>query len=100
MMDELRHTIELGDADSRLARALGSGKIAVNSFHHQGVKRLAPGLVATATSQDGLVEAFEGEGGAFLMGLQFHPETLAERYPAFLAVFRALVEAAEAYRRD
>jgi putative glutamine amidotransferase len=99
MMDELRHTIELGDADSRLARALGSGKIAVNSFHHQGVKRLAPGLAATATAQDGLVEAFEGEGGAFLMGLQFHPEALTARYPAFLAVFRALVEAAEAYRR-
>jgi putative glutamine amidotransferase len=97
-MDEPRHSIELCDSGSRLVEALGSGKIAVNSFHHQGVKRLAPGLVGTAVAQDGLVEAYEGEGGAFLMGLQFHPEALTARYPSFLAVFRALVEAAGRYR--
>ena len=93
-MDELRHTIELCGSESRLAMALGSGKLAVNSFHHQGVKRLAPGLVETAKAQDGLNEAYEGEGKAFLMGLQFHPEALSARYPAFLAVFAAFVRAA------
>lgn len=99
-MDELRHGVEILGPGSRLARALGEGRVAVNSFHHQGLKRLAGGLVATARSADGLVEGFEGEGEAFLMGVQFHPETLSARYPAFLGIFSALVEAAEAYRRD
>ena len=77
-MDELRHTIEICGSDSRLATALGSGKLAVNSFHHQGGERLAPGLVETAKAQDGLNEAYEGEGEAFLIGAAVSlPEALS-----------------------
>jgi putative glutamine amidotransferase len=43
----------------------------VASSHHQAVSRLALGLRATAHAEDGVVEAFEGEG---LLGVEWHPE--------------------------
>ncbi len=43
----------------------------VNSFHHQGLKDVAPGLTVTAEAHDGLPEAVEGDG---IFAIQFHPE--------------------------
>ncbi len=51
-------------------------KAYVNSFHHQAIKDLAPGLTATAFAQDGIVEACESEDGR-VIGVQWHPEMLA-----------------------
>lgn len=47
----------------------------VNSFHHEGVRELADGLISTARSDDGLVEAIENPYyDSFMMGVQRHPE--------------------------
>lgn len=60
-------------------------ELQVNSYHHQGVKRLAPRFKAMAFSPDGLVEAFydphcmDPEQGKFIVGLQFHPERMRRR---------------------
>ncbi|CAL0317314.1 unnamed protein product [Lupinus luteus] len=60
----------------------GKMEIFVNSYHHQGVKRLAPRFVPMAFSPDGLIEGFydpdtyNPEEGKFIMGLQFHPERM------------------------
>lgn len=60
----------------------GRGEIKVNSYHHQGVKKLATGFVPMAYAEDGLIEGFydpDGyvpEEGKFVMGLQFHPERM------------------------
>ncbi|CAI9780833.1 unnamed protein product [Fraxinus pennsylvanica] len=57
-------------------------EILVNSYHHQGVKRLAQRLVPMAFAPDGLIEgfydpdAYNPEEGKFIMGLQFHPERM------------------------
>ncbi|XP_019083198.1 PREDICTED: uncharacterized protein LOC109125635 [Camelina sativa] len=57
-------------------------EILVNSYHHQGVKRLAKRFVPMAFSPDGLIEGFydpdmyNPEEGKFLVGLQFHPERM------------------------
>jgi len=51
----------------------------VNSFHHQGVDRVAPGMKITAYSENGVAEAIEREfplGQSFVMGVQWHPERL------------------------
>ena len=64
---------------SRLAGALGSQVAEVNSLHHQAVDRLGEGLEAVAWAPDGVVEAVEGSGDAFLLGLQWHAEGLIER---------------------
>lgn len=47
----------------------------VNSFHHEGIRKLADGLIPTATSDDGLIEAIENPYyNNFMMGVQWHPE--------------------------
>ena len=98
-MDELRHSIEILPKARRLRLASEGGKALVNSFHHQAVKKLAPGLVETARAADGVNEAFEGEGEGWLVGVQFHPEALTLRWPAFLSLFEAHVEAASLFAR-
>lgn len=60
----------------------GNNEISVNSYHHQGVKRLAQRFVPMAFAHDGLIEgfydpdAYNPEEGKFIMGLQFHPERM------------------------
>ncbi|WP_137845834.1 gamma-glutamyl-gamma-aminobutyrate hydrolase family protein [Microbacterium sp. 2FI] len=63
---------------SRLAEQIGAGGFAVHSYHHQGVDRLGEGLVVTAQTDDGLVQAFESAGDGYLVGVQWHPEENAE----------------------
>jgi len=98
-MDELRHSITILPGARRLRLASEGGKLLVNSFHHQAVKKLAPGLVEIARAPDGVNEAFEGEGEGWLVGVQFHPEALTLRWPAFLSLFEAHVEAATLFAK-
>ncbi len=64
--------------ESRLGAVLGVPKVWVESFHHQGIRRLGKGLVAVGRSPDGLVEAVElaaaGGDAPFFVGVQWHPE--------------------------
>ena len=47
----------------------------VNSYHHEGIRDLAYGLLPTAFSDDGLVEAIENPYyDSFMIGVQWHPE--------------------------
>ena len=93
--DARSHTIEL-EPGSRAARALGGTTFAVNSFHHQGVDKLAAGLVASGWSADGLIEAAESPADApWLLAVQWHPEEMhADLRAPDGGLFRALVEAA------
>jgi putative glutamine amidotransferase len=75
-----------------LADITGSGEVAVNSFHHQAVKDLAPDLRATACSPDGIVEGVETKDGRVL-AVQCHPEELTH-LPWAAALFRSFVEQA------
>ncbi|MEK6565963.1 MAG: gamma-glutamyl-gamma-aminobutyrate hydrolase family protein [Bacteroidota bacterium] len=62
---------------SLLKEVAGSTEAVVNSHHHQAVKDLGRGLVASAVSADGVVEAAEWvmkDGMPFLMLVQWHPE--------------------------
>ena len=69
----------------------GKNVLHVNSVHHQGVKKLGDHLVASAFSDDGLVEAFEDVSGPFFLGLQWHPEFSVS--PVDDAIFEAFVSA-------
>lgn len=59
----------------RLQGVYGSDPFLVNSIHRQGIRTLAPGLTATVTSEDGLVEGYESAEGKIL-AVQWHPEEL------------------------
>jgi putative glutamine amidotransferase len=67
------------DASSRLAHVVGSREIRVNSSHHQAVAHVAPELIVTARSDDGVIEAVDSHDPAWWMiGVQWHPEELVE----------------------
>jgi putative glutamine amidotransferase len=59
---------------SKLETMLGAGDYIVNSRHHQCVDRIAEGLVPTAQSPDGIVEAVEFPAKRFVLAVQWHPE--------------------------
>ena len=91
---ETSHPVEI-DPDSTLAEIFGGGEIEVtdvNSFHHQAIDRLGAGLRVSARAPDGTVEAIEDPGRRFLIGVQWHAETLVHR-AAEAALFRRFVEA-------
>ena len=92
--DAIVHDVKLA-AGSRTSRAAGSDVVASSSHHHQGIDRLATGVVATGWSEDGLVEAIEADAG-WIVGVQWHPEDTAPRDPAQQGLFDELVQQASA----
>jgi putative glutamine amidotransferase len=85
--------------DSLLAAITESGEaLEVNSFHHQAVDTPGSGLRAGAHAADGTVEAIEDPARPFLLGVQWHAETLTGR-PEHAALFGGLAEAARAEPR-
>ncbi|MDR1102829.1 MAG: gamma-glutamyl-gamma-aminobutyrate hydrolase family protein [Tannerella sp.] len=94
------HTVTLADIPSKL-RAIVPGKNewAVNSLHHQAVKDVAPGFVATATAADGVNEGIELPEYP-LFGVQWHPEQMAAAGDEeMLSVFRFHVRQAAVFAR-
>ena len=89
------HTIRLAP-ESLTAEALGARSLRVNSFHHQGIRDLAPGLLATGWSEDDLIEVVEGaEGQPWMLAVQWHPEEMhADAGAPERGLFKALAERA------
>jgi len=89
------HTIAI-EPGSWLAKQLGTTDIPANTFHHQALMDVAPGLRVTALAPDGVVEAVEGTDAGFIVGVQCHPEDLwdqaeprwAQLFAGFVAVAR------------
>ncbi len=89
---------------SALHAVFGTGELFINSFHHQGIDRLAPGLEATVLAEDGLVEGVEATEYPWVYGVQWHPERGEAESPGderdpdrrlFWALVRAAREFAE-----
>ena len=77
-LDCVHHDVEVASG-TRLAEALGTdGRTEVNSVHHQAVAKVGRGLRVSATAADGIVEAIEMEDHPFMIGVQWHPETMPE----------------------
>lgn len=94
------HTIRI-EQNSLLYKQLGTQSIAVNSFHHQAVKDMAPGFKVTATSVDGVVEAMEKIGSDQVYSVQFHPEVFtANNIDTFLGIFEYLIKKAEEHAME
>lgn len=85
-----------------LAESFGH-RFAVNSFHHQAVTAPGPHMEVTARSADGVIEAMQERWGeSFLLGVQWHPECMAEMAPlfsAFVGEARLYGEALETHSR-
>jgi putative glutamine amidotransferase len=89
----LSHRVRIAGG-SRLSKALEtagfmSETLRVNSYHHQGIKDVAPGLAVNAWAPDGLVEGLEGPG---VIAVQWHPELLFESHAEHRLPFEMLVK--------
>jgi putative glutamine amidotransferase len=85
------HSIVI-EEESLLHQILGATELEVNSAHHQAVEKLAPGLRVLARAPDGIVEAVQMTDREFFLGVQWHPERIAER-PEQVRLFQAFVGA-------
>lgn len=74
---------------SFLANLFGTDSLEVNSFHHQAVKDVAPGLTIAAYSDDSIVEAYENEQ---IWAVQFHPEGMLREDDTWLPLFVAFLD--------
>jgi len=79
---------------SQLSGLLGRTEAAVPTHHHQAIDRLGAGLIATAWTDDGMIEAVEfgqpaEHASQFMVAVQWHPE--AGEDPS---LFTALIAAA------
>jgi putative glutamine amidotransferase len=87
-----RKTVRIVDG-SRLDAILRCNPCQVNALHHQSVDRLGRGLRIVAQDEAGIVQATEGTGPNFLLGVQWHPELLPFRQSQ-QRIFAALAQAA------
>jgi putative glutamine amidotransferase len=92
--DTKAHSVRI-ESRSLLREVMGVEQADVNSWHHQSLKRIAPGLTVVAQSPDGIIEAVEMPGRRFVIGVQWHPEWLYDRQPEMKRLFEALVQAAK-----
>jgi putative glutamine amidotransferase len=97
--DAIAHDVRL-EQPSTLAQLLGpdsASTVAVNSRHHQAIKRVGDGLIVSATAPDGVIEAVEDPGQRFCVAVQWHPENF-HRTGEFSEIFQAFIDAASRRR--
>lgn len=95
---EVFQSITLCEGDNPLREILPEARLDVNTFHHQCIGTLAPGLRVMARTADELIEAVYNPDMTFGMAVQWHPELLALHHAEHAAIFGAFVEAANAYQ--
>ena len=91
---EPTHSVTIGRG-TILSQIYDAPKLFVNSFHHQAVSDGGPRLRATAVAADGVIEAVESSEYKSILGVQWHPECLAEGAP----LFQWLINRAKAWRQ-
>jgi putative glutamine amidotransferase len=83
---------------SRVGDAIGRERIEINSYHHQGIERVAENLEVTARADDGLIEAVESREHRWIVGVQWHPERHEAQSPDSNPNVRLVNAFAEAVR--
>ena len=91
---ETFHPVQI-EQGSQLAQIAGTRKARVNSSHHQSILDPGRSLRVVARADDQVVEAVEWTGGAqWVVGVQWHPERMADKDPLARDLFLTLIEAA------
>lgn len=85
------HTIKI-KSNSKLIDIYKKDTILVNSFHHQAVNNLDNNMLISATSNDNIIEAIEHRTNKFAIGVQWHPETMLEKYNEHLELFKQFIK--------
>ncbi|MBW2179705.1 MAG: gamma-glutamyl-gamma-aminobutyrate hydrolase family protein [Deltaproteobacteria bacterium] len=80
--------------DTRLMQILNDTEVNPLSWHHQGIKKLAPGLIVSAFAPDNVIEGIEMPDHPWLLGVQWHPELTAETDEKQQELYNAFVKTA------
>ncbi|MGA3046653.1 MAG: type 1 glutamine amidotransferase [Terracidiphilus sp.] len=97
--DTFRHPASIVPG-TPLSRWYRRKNLRVNSYHHQGIRKLAPRFRPMAHANDGLIEAYYDPEAPFVVGLQFHPERMLKEYPGNLKVWNAFATAVQGKHRQ
>ena len=90
--DTYRHPISIVEG-SPLKKWYQRRTLRANSYHHQGIRDLAPRFQPMAFSKDGLIEAYWDPKRDFVVGLQFHPERMLEEPAGNWRIWKAFASA-------
>lgn len=86
------HTVTIA-AGSKLSQIMRLKTLRVNSLHHQAVDQPGSGLIPSAVSEDGIIEAIEHTTHRFCLGVQWHPEHMVGFSKRQRRIFDAFVSA-------
>lgn len=79
------------NGEGRYFKNIFPSNISINSYHHQAIKKLAPGLVNVGESR-GIIEAVEHNEYPIL-AVQWHPEKLHDIYSKkLIELFKGIVD--------
>jgi gamma-glutamyl-gamma-aminobutyrate hydrolase PuuD len=95
--DSYRHPISIV-AGSPMETWYLRKALRVNSYHHQGIRDLAPRFQPMAFSKDGLIEGYYDPKKHFAVGLQFHPERMLEEPAGNWRIWKAFGSAVHRVR--
>ena len=85
---------------SLMHQILGEKEIQVNTFHHQAIKKLAPGLKIVGWANDSVPEMIEAYPNRQILGTQFHPEIFTANGDKLLGkLFQFLIGKAETFQK-
>ena len=77
----------------------GKQEIQVNTFHHQAIDKLAPGLKIVGWSNDSVPELIEAYPHRQILGTQFHPEIFTAAGDVLMGkLFKFLVNKADTFK--
>jgi putative glutamine amidotransferase len=90
-MNARRHVVTF-EPGSTMARIYSADEAKVNTLHHQGVDRVADGLIVEGRTDDGLIEAARVDGDWWAVGVQWHPERMDGDHQEIFVEFRRSIE--------
>lgn len=84
--------------DTALASFFKCESLITNSLHHQAVNQVAETLCVCAIAKDGIIEGIESKdmNANWILGVQWHPETITKEHPEQAVLFEKFVEATKA----
>ena len=84
---------------SAMHQILGEKEVQVNTFHHQAIKKLAPGLKIVGWANDSVPEMIEAYPNRNILGTQFHPEIFTANGDQLMGkLFKHLISKAETFQ--
>ena len=90
--DQGSHSVTI-KKKSKLFQIVKNTTMFVNSAHHQAVDKLGKNLIASAFSDDGIIEGIETTTNNYCLGVQWHPEFLIDK--SDIKIFKSLVTSAK-----